>query len=69
MAFAGGVVGSETSYSCVPIPEACRADHSCACVCSTASSSSNSDSRCAVRGQQCICIVSQGVLSLLCAAP
>jgi hypothetical protein len=67
MAFAGGAIGSGTAYSCVPLPEACMSDRSCACVCSTASS--NSASQCAVRGQQCICIVSQGILTLLCAAP
>ena len=68
MAFAGGPVNSGTSYSCEPVPEACLTDRSCACLCSTAISSPGLF-YCAVRGQQCICSVSQGILTLLCGAP
>jgi hypothetical protein len=68
MAFGGGIpIDSGISYTCTPFPEACVADRSCACVCSTASS--NPASYCAVRGQQCLCSVSQGILTLLCASP
>jgi hypothetical protein len=68
MAFGGGIpIDSGISYTCAAFPEACVADHSCACVCSTASS--NPASYCAVRGQQCLCSVTQGILTLLCASP
>jgi hypothetical protein len=63
----GGVFDSGVSYTCEPFPEACLADRSCACVCNSASSSI--PSQCAVRGQQCSCSVSQGILTLLCAIP
>jgi hypothetical protein len=63
----GGVFDSGVSYACEPFPEACLADRSCACVCNSASSSI--PSQCAVRGQQCNCSVSQGILTLLCAIP
>src|SRR5450631_4019934 len=66
MAFAGGPRDSGVSFACEPFPEACLNDRSCACVCSTAVPNG---SYCAVRGQQCICSISQGVLSLFCAVP
>jgi hypothetical protein len=68
MAFGGGMpLDSGVSYTCAPFPDACLADRSCACVCSTAVS--NPGSYCAVRGQQCLCSVSQGILTLLCSIP
>jgi hypothetical protein len=67
MAFGGGPIDSGVSYTCEPFPAACLADRSCACLCSTATSGPSA--YCAVRGQHCICSVSQGILTLLCAAP
>ena len=67
VAFAGGPVGSGTTYSCATPQASCASNPTCECICGTAGVSNCTIP--AYPGIHCTCIANPEGLTLICAAP